>query len=451
MKKYILLFSIFSLVLLTISLSSCRKSDYETESEPQIINDFGEGTGTTTWTADNEYIVEGFVFVNDGQELTIEPGAVIRFRTGQGSAASALIVARGGKINAAGTAEKPIIFTVEGDDLEGSVPIEAKGLWGGLIILGRAPINISGGEAHIEGIPVYEQRGIYGGFDDKDNSGVLSYVSIRHCGTNIGEGNEINGLTLGAVGSETQIDHIEVVSSADDGVEIFGGSVNIRYLAVALCGDDIVDCDLGYSGYGQFWFGMQESSQGDKLLEIGGGIDPVLAQPYTMPQFFNLTMIGRGQPDGPQSMLFNRNAGGTVSNSIFLEQGRGIYVEYLAGSQNSFEQMQEGRLQFNSNIFFNINGNTVEGICNIATSPGQNVDDQDTWFENYFSAAFNEVSDPGIVTGPGTINPFPQGNIYDNLASVPDEWFETTTFKGAFYTFNWMSGWTLISAEGLVP
>ena len=136
------------LMLMTVILLtfSCRKSNYEVDKGSLVINDNGEGTGTVTWTADRSYLLEGFVFVNDGQVLTIEAGTVVRAKTGQGTAASALIVARGGKIIARGTSSDPIIFTVEGDDLEGSVPADAQGLWGGLIILGNAPLNLSNGE-----------------------------------------------------------------------------------------------------------------------------------------------------------------------------------------------------------------------------------------------------------------------------------------------------------------
>ncbi|HEY9114111.1 MAG TPA: hypothetical protein VIN10_05385, partial [Bacteroidales bacterium] len=150
------------------------------------------GTGTTTWTSNNIYILNGLVFVNDGQTLTIEPGTVIKGKAGQGENASAFIVARGGKIMAEGTAEKPIIFTAEADDLQGSVPDLDNGLWGGVIILGKAVLNTVPAVQQIEGIPTTEARGSYGGNDDNDNSGVLKYVSIRHGGTDIGEGNEIN-------------------------------------------------------------------------------------------------------------------------------------------------------------------------------------------------------------------------------------------------------------------
>ncbi len=240
---------VFITIVLMLVSASCRKSDYVVDSV-ESIRDNGAGTGTTTWRKDRDYLLEGLVFVNDGQTLTIEPGTVIRAKTGQGSAASALIVARGGIIIADATATEPIIFTSENDDLKGSVQAEAKGLWGGVIILGAARLNNLYGENHIEGIPLSEPRATYGGISDDDYSGIFRYVSIRHAGTNIGEGNEINGLTLGGVGNNTIIDHIEVISNADDGFEFFGGTVNTKYLISSFCGDDAFDYDEGFRGKG---------------------------------------------------------------------------------------------------------------------------------------------------------------------------------------------------------
>ena len=179
-----MLYRILFLLFVVVLFQNCRKSDYILEDHEKVVMDDGSGTGTVTWTKDNEYLLEGFVFVNDGQTLTIEAGTVVRFKSGQGENASALIVSRGGKIIASGSANEPIIFTSEDDDLNESVDISERGLWGGLIILGNAPLNIEGGEASIEGIPIAEPRGIYGGIDERDNSGVLRYVSIQHGGTN---------------------------------------------------------------------------------------------------------------------------------------------------------------------------------------------------------------------------------------------------------------------------
>ena len=152
-----------------------------------------DNTGTTTWSKENVYLLDGFVFVNSGDILTIEAGTVVKGKSGTGASASALIVAKGGVINAVGTAANPIIFTFEADPLDGSVSVTTTGQWGGLIVLGDARLNTVPTSQNIEGIPTSEPRGAYGGTNDNDNSGVLKYISIRHGGTDIGAGNEING------------------------------------------------------------------------------------------------------------------------------------------------------------------------------------------------------------------------------------------------------------------
>lgn len=216
----------------------------------------GAITSDVTWTNDNIYQLNQKVVVENGATLTINPGTIIKGTPGTGSLASALIVARGAKINAVGTASSPIIFTSTSDDItcgetEGTnLDENDRGLWGGLIILGYAPCSFSGDipEAQIEGIPADDTFGLYGGTDASDNSGVIQYVSIRHGGALIGEGNEINGLTLGGVGSGTVIDNVEVVGNVDDGIEFFGGTVNASNLLVWAQGDDALDVDQAYSG-----------------------------------------------------------------------------------------------------------------------------------------------------------------------------------------------------------
>ena len=211
---------------------------------------------STTWTNDNIYVLNQKVVVPSGVVLTIQAGTIIKGTEGTGSLASALIVAQGGKLNAVGTATEPIIFTSINDNIEvgqtaGTNLNETNsGLWGGLIVLGYAPSSFSGDVdvVQIEGIPADDTFGLYGGEDATDNSGVYQYISIRHGGALIGEGNEINGLTLGGVGSGTVIENIEVVANVDDGIEFFGGTVNATNLLVWAQGDDAIDIDQGYSG-----------------------------------------------------------------------------------------------------------------------------------------------------------------------------------------------------------
>lgn len=209
-----------------------------------------------TWTSNNIYLLDKKVVVTDGVTLTIEPGTIIKGMPGEETLASALVVARGGKLMAEGTADNPIIFTAQADNITygekfGTNLSKADNkLWGGVIVLGSAPISAENGdtETNIEGIPTEEGYGLFGGENASDNSGVISYISIRHGGISIGEGNEINGLTLGGVGSGTSISNVEVYATLDDGMECFGGTVNVSNLLIYYQGDDGVDIDMNYAG-----------------------------------------------------------------------------------------------------------------------------------------------------------------------------------------------------------
>lgn len=255
------------LTLGAATLTSCNKDD-EGDPIPEptptpgntdniIVNQ--SINANTTWESGNVYQLAGRVTVESGATLTIEPGTIIKGEAGSGSNATALLIARGAKLMAEGTAEMPIIFTSVADEIKPS-DIEAgnfgspnldpdvNGLWGGVIVLGNAPISASADEVQIEGIPTSDPNGLYGGNIQADNSGVLKYISIRHGGTNIGAGNEINGLTLGGVGSGTVVDHIEVVANQDDGIEWFGGTVNTSNVIVWNVGDDGIDTDQSWAG-----------------------------------------------------------------------------------------------------------------------------------------------------------------------------------------------------------
>jgi len=434
-------------VVSALFFNACRKSNFEIPLNNNIT-DGGQGTGTVTWRAGNNYVIEGLVFVNDGQTLTIEPGTVIRAKTGQAENASALIVARGGYIIAQGTAEKPIIFTVEGDDLNGSIPLKSRGLWGGLLLLGNAPLNVSGNESFVEGITLSEPRGVFGGDDPADNSGILQYVSIRHAGTSLGEGDEINGLTLGGVGSGTTIDHIEIIDSADDGLEFFGGTVNCRYIAVAFCGDDSFDMDMGYQGRGQFWLAIQTIETGNMIVELDGSPSRPAIKPYTKPLVYNLTAIGRGHEANEGLISFSSNSAGSFKNSIFISQQWGIRLGFDLQHENSLEQWQNQNLAITNNTFFNVAFDTPESIFTISgDNPGDDIIQQ--WHDYFFQAA-NQVKNPEFVILAETYHPFPANDFTSPIEQPADPWFENVTFQGAFGNSNWLLGWSLLSREGIV-
>lgn len=252
----------------SVIFTSCKKTDdtidnTKTSSNGNVVIS-SNITANTTWTKDKVYQLAGRIAVVDGVTLTIEAGTIIKGEAGAGSNATALLIARGGKLMAEGTATLPIIFTSVADEISPAdisagnfespnLDANINGLWGGLILLGKAPISASNStgdlsEVQIEGIPTSDPNGLYGGTNATDNSGVLKYISIRHGGTNIGSGNEINGLTLGGVGSGTVIDNIEIVSNQDDGVEFFGGTVNVSNLISWNVGDDGIDTDQSWGG-----------------------------------------------------------------------------------------------------------------------------------------------------------------------------------------------------------
>lgn len=254
--------SLLAFALLTTTLINCSDDSNSApiigggDDEVCTINKSGLIESDENWTSNCIYVLNNKVVVPAGITLTIEPGTIIKGTSGTGSLASALVVARGGTVLAAGTADQPIVMTSIADNITvgesngTNLDQNDRGLWGGLIVLGNAPCSFSGDVAalQIEGIPAEDTWGLYGGSDSDDNSGIFKYISIRHGGALIGEGNEINGLTLGGVGAGTEIDNIEVVANVDDGIEFFGGTVDASNLLVWAQGDDAIDIDQAYSG-----------------------------------------------------------------------------------------------------------------------------------------------------------------------------------------------------------
>jgi hypothetical protein len=315
-------------------------------------------TSNTTWTANNVYELGGRITVLDGVTLTIEPGTVIKGQAGTGANATALLVARGGKINAVGTQFKPIIFTSVADEItpeqvgaglfiSPNLDPATQGLWGGVIILGKAPISASASEIQIEGIPTTDPNGLYGGNDVSDNSGVMKYVSIRHGGANIGNGNEINGLTLGGVGNGTTIENIEIVGNQDDGIEFFGGTVNVSNLLVWFSGDDAIDTDQAWAGTLNNFIVICGSAT-DHALEIDGPEGTLMA---------SHTLRNGSIKGSPEAELgdFRACPRGTFENIFFFDfvdpatAGRGdLSISNPTNSTCSTDNLTNGVLTFSN-------------------------------------------------------------------------------------------------------
>ncbi|MAZ96182.1 MAG: hypothetical protein CMP53_01515 [Flavobacteriales bacterium] len=250
-------YNVLPAIVLSLIAISCDNNDGDRNNpinNSLEVNKSGVLSTDETWSGDSIYVLNGRVVVPEGVELTIEPGTIIKGKEGDGANASTLIIAQGGMIDAQGTESAPIIMTsildniTVGEQAGTNLDETDAGLWGGLIVLGYAPISADAATALIEGLPANEAYAVYGGTNAADNSGSIEYVSVRHGGTLIGDGNEINGITLAGVGSATVVNHIEVVANVDDGVEFFGGSVNASNIVVWAQGDDAYDIDQAYSG-----------------------------------------------------------------------------------------------------------------------------------------------------------------------------------------------------------
>ena len=211
----------------------------------------GEITEDMTLKATDNVLLRGYVYVTDGVTLTIEPGTVIK---GEKATKGSLIIERGGKIMAEGTADSPIVFTSD-------QPVGARtyGDWGGLVLCGKSTVNNTAGEAQIEGGP----RSYYGGSDPADNSGVVKYVRIEFAGYPLEPDKEINGLTFGGVGSGTTIEYVQVSFCGDDSFEWFGGTVNAKHLIAYKGWDDEFDTDYGFQGKLQFLLGVRDPEHAD--------------------------------------------------------------------------------------------------------------------------------------------------------------------------------------------
>lgn len=334
MKKLVTLLAITGM---TVGFSACGDdNDPIADVQKNPVVKTGVISADETWTSDAIYELDGRVIIDSGVTLTIEAGTIVKGYEGEAENASVLIVSRGGKINAAGTEAAPIIFTSILDGIgvgetSSTLKKENNETWGGIILLGNAPISAKSGdtESSIEGLPANESYGKYGGNNATDNSGTLKYVSIRFGGITIGEGNEINGLTLGGVGSGTTIDNIEVFATLDDGIEFFGGTVNVSNAVVAWQGDDGIDIDQNYSGTVTNFVVTHGAGVGtDEGLEIDG------PEGTAKDGFFKL-INGSIISDGDGSAAdFKSKAQGTITNVKFSGYDGGATLKFRTSMED---------------------------------------------------------------------------------------------------------------------
>ncbi len=313
----------------------------------------GHITTNTTWTSTNVYLLSGVVYVDSLVTLTIQPGTIIR---GNNSVAnSSLLIKRGAKLIAEGTATSPIVFT--SNVVAGQ---RNKGDWGGVILLGRAKNNLTGGVGYIEGLTQTADNA-HGGNDDADNSGVLKYVRIEYGGYVFAPNSEINGLTFGSIGSGTTVDYVQVSFSNDDSYEWFGGTVNCTHLVAYRGLDDDFDTDNGFSGKIQFGLGVRDpniadnptvsTSEGFESDNDAGGSTNT---PQTSATFSNITIIGpyRGNsaasvaPGFRRGARLRRNSAQKIFNTIFMDYATGLFIDGSAAKLNAYN----GLLKYKNNI-----------------------------------------------------------------------------------------------------
>lgn len=412
--------------------------------------------GKVKLSASKIYALDGYVYVDDGGELHIDAGTIIIGDTvGQNSA---ICVNRGGKIFAQGTKEKPVIMT------SSAKPGQRKGGdWGGLLVCGKASTNHPGGEAALEGgiADQTTKRGFFGGGatpNDNDNSGVIEYVRIEFAGIAAAPNQELNSLTLGGVGRGTTINHVQISYANDDGIEWFGGSVDVKHVSIIGTLDDDLDCDNGYSGRVQFGIVQRFKDRADvstsETFEIDNNSSGSYAEPLTKVIFSNITTIGpladtswtassTGVADKTYHTRFGaaaqirRNARASIFNSVIIGWVRGLE---LLSSQGQGAAAADSLMFRNNNMY----GIKSDVLRRDGTTPGVPAN----WLEN---AGYNNVIEVGqpnnaSLTNPFTVglgfNPTPLSSAsylnnakFDNgnsIVNIADSFFEKVAYRGAF-------------------
>jgi hypothetical protein len=443
----------------------------------------GAISASETWTKDNQYFLDGRVYVEPGATLTIEPGTVVKGRADSDpTQVGVLVIQAGAMINAEGTLTEPIIFTSALDSValsnDAPTDISAAGLWGGMVILGKACLNTVPDVQNIEGIGVTQAdsvRTVYGNVDgtgcvDTDNSGVLKYVSIRHCGQEIAANNELNGLSLGGVGSGTVMDYIEIIYNTDDGIEFFGGVTDVKHAIVAFVDDDSYDIDQGNRMKGQFWFVLQSSDypNAEKGGEWDGADSPVDGTPLQTLDLFNATFIGVYDDEGRTNRALDIRANGAanVHNSIFRNFRAGVRIDrsYDAGT-DSYRRMVAGEMAFKNNHFYGVADSTIAGIfaVNGDTVPtGQTISVEEAWVDSAAVADNNLVAAGELLVDPLSDPASTPSGMHDprivsgiqGVVAMSDEpadgFFEDVDYPGAFDegNTNWMAGWSALWSLG---
>ena len=484
-------------------------------------------TTSTTWTSDNTYNLRTQIFVRNGASLTIEAGTVIASEGFGGIEGGGLAVTRGSKIYIMGTEGNPVIFTSQDDvatwEPDSSHPTgknpktgswrESANEWGNLTIMGRGyisedavagniPTCSAGNKANMEGLIASfpgDPNIQYGGGDDDDDSGVIRFTSIRFAGRVVGLNNELNGLSMGGVGRGTDVHHVEIMNNVDDGIEVWGGAANYKFLNIWNVGDDSLDIDQGWRGKAQFGLivqghsldDSQGSGVGDNCIEHDGAENSDW-QPVTTSRIENFTMIG--QPvDGDGGTAWRDNCRMQYRRCVWMDLGeRLVRYDNLDGDgaqgygfnntlswENTwttdfdgapahpndcppgiYEAQTDGKLaEIRDSVFFR---NLAGDAYTEATARGV----FDASNENVLIPGFDQSDAPikSIQRGPAVnrggktmlpvISLDPRANneaVASAGTTTGDDFFQSVDFRGGFSSDrNWLLGWSAADAFGFL-
>ncbi|MCB9562613.1 MAG: hypothetical protein H6708_19600 [Kofleriaceae bacterium] len=399
-------------------------------------------TEDTTWVTGNTYVIPRLkqLFVEPGATLTIEPGVVVK-----GEQGSVLVITRGAKIMAEGTADAPIVMT--------SAQANTPGYWGGLLVLGAAPINTnvnsnpSSTEATFEAFTSAIPEGLFGGTNAADNSGKIKYVRIEFAGFNFVADREFNNFTLCGVGSGTEIDYVQVHGGSDDGIEFFGGTVNVKHLVSSQNGDDGFDTDNGWEGKAQFVIIQNVHPQGSGDASNGyesdnhGTAASYTAAPRTLPTIYNVTMLGDHSYTGGTSFatVLRRGTGGHYYNHIIAGFPQGLEVRDAATK----DQLDAGNLFIKNSIIYN---NAADGNNWPPPQASNDIDESEYFTSTDWNNQFVDPGLPAAAFDPSApdFKPTAGAAALTGGATPPnDGFFDTSaTYIGAVGTEDWTAGWT---------
>lgn len=414
-----------------------------TEDGDQSICTIQDGDVTEDLTLPNtegvQYTLGGKVFIGDGESettLTIEPGVTVFAQSGSVSDLAFLSIRRNAKIEAEGTADQPIVFT--SSQAEGE---RARGDWGGLIINGKAPINV-GDTARGEG-----GTGEFGGSSPEDSSGTLKYVRVEFAGALITEKEELNGIAFQGVGSGTTIDYVQVHKNSDDGVEFFGGTADAKHLVLTGIGDDSLDWTDGWKGKVQHVVAQQYDDQADRGIEADNLEADNDATPRSSPVISNMTIIGSS--GGSEGVLLRRGTGAQLWNTIVTNAG-GPCLDL--DSQATFENAVDSNGELNGNLAIK-NSIVNDGSCSKNFAADEEDFDPPFTVEEWFTGdESNQLADPKIKSPTSVEEPnfqIESGSPADTSSQQPEgSFFDDTDYIGGVGPDGeWVQGWTIATAN----